>query len=307
LSTGNKPASPRERAQAHPDPRRAERLKEIVQDPSYLEADDDVDFLHQDETRGVRLQLDYLKAELNLRAHGIEKTIAIFGSTRLLEPDIARQQLASARQRATANSSDPALQRALKLAEHRLALSAYYEVGRELGRLVGHCGDPRIAVLTGGGPGGMEAANRGAFEVGAKNVGLNITLPHEQEPNPYLTPGLCMRFHYFAMRKLHFMKRAAALIALPGGYGTMDELFCALTLLQTHSMPPLPVVLVGETYWRKVFDVDFLVEVGSIDEKDRDLFWYAETAKEAWEGILAWHERNGSPLLDMLASCRGQS
>jgi hypothetical protein len=144
----------------------------------------------------------------------------------------------------------------------------------------------------------MEAANRGAFEAGADTVGLNITLPREQYPNPYLTPGLCLQFHYFALRKLHFMKRAAAIVALPGGYGTLDELFGALTLIQTRKVAPMPVVLVGEAYWRGVFDVEFLVDSGSIENEDSELFWYAETAAQAWDDIRAWYELNGTPLLD---------
>jgi uncharacterized protein (TIGR00730 family) len=155
----------------------------------------------------------------------------------------------------------------------------------------------RIVVLTGGGPGIMEAANRGAFDVGAKSAGLNIRLPHEQFPNPYITPELCFRFHYFALRKLHFLLRARALVAFPGGYGTFDELFETLTLVQTRTIKPVPVVLVGENYWRKAFDVDFLVEEGVIAPEDRELFWFAETAQEVWEGILYWHAANGTPLL----------
>jgi uncharacterized protein (TIGR00730 family) len=279
--------------EAHVD----ERLHAIMHDPSYVQADNDVNFLQEDETRGVRLQLDFIKAEQILQSQGIDRTIVIFGSTRLREPAAAERELAAAKQSAADHPQDSACKRALQLAEHRMALSAYYDVGRQLGRLVGQCGNPRLAVLTGGGPGGMEAANRGAFDVGAKSVGLNITLPNEQYPNPYLTPGLCMRFHYFAMRKMHFVKRAAALVALPGGFGTMDELFCALTLIQTRKTAPIPVVLIGEAYWRNVFNAEFLAEVGSIDDEDRELFTYAETAGEAWAGILAWHEQNGSPLL----------
>ena len=142
----------------------------------------------------------------------------------------------------------------------------------------------------------MEAANRGAWEAGAKSIGLNITLPHDQYPNPYLTPGLCFRFHYFALRKLHFLLRAKALVAFPGGYGTLDELFETLTLIQTRKIKPLPVILVGESYWRKAIDFDFLAEEGVIDEEDRELFWFAETAIDIWEGILQWHEANGTPL-----------
>jgi hypothetical protein len=156
--------------------------------------------------------------------------------------------------------------------------------------------DCRLVVMTGGGPGIMEAANRGAFDVGGKSVGLNISLPHEQYPNPYVTPDLCVRFHYFALRKLHFLLRTRALVAFPGGYGTLDELFETLTLVQTRKISPVPIVLVGESYWRRAVDVDFLVDEGVIAEEDRELFWYAETAQEIWSGILRWHEANGTPL-----------
>jgi uncharacterized protein (TIGR00730 family) len=154
-----------------------------------------------------------------------------------------------------------------------------------------------VLLMTGGGPGIMEAANRGAFDVGAPSAGLNIALPHEQFPNPYVTPDLCFRFHYFAMRKLHFLLRARALVAFPGGYGTLDEVFETLTLVQSRTIPAVPVVLVGESYWRRLVDIDFLVDEGVIDVEDRELFWYAESAAEIWSTILAWNERNGTPLL----------
>ena len=150
--------------------------------------------------------------------------------------------------------------------------------------------------MTGGGPGMMEAANRGSFDVGAKTVGLNIDLPHEQYPNPYVTPDLCLRFHYFALRKLHFVMRAKALVAFPGGFGTLDELFEILTLVQTRKMKPVPIVLVGEAYWRRAVDFDFLLDEGVIAQEDRALFWFAETAEEIWRGILHWHEAAGEPL-----------
>jgi uncharacterized protein (TIGR00730 family) len=150
--------------------------------------------------------------------------------------------------------------------------------------------------MTGGGPGIMEAANRGAYDAGAETIGLNIHLAHEQYPNPYITPELCFRFHYFAIRKLHFLLRAKALVAFPGGYGTLDELFETLALVQTRTIKPVPVVLVGERYWQRVFNADFLVEEGVIDPEDRELFWFADTAEEIWEGILEWYERSGEPL-----------
>jgi len=151
--------------------------------------------------------------------------------------------------------------------------------------------------MTGGGPGIMEAANRGAHDVGAESIGLNITLPNEQFPNPYVTPELCFSFHYFAMRKLHFLMRARALVAFPGGYGTLDELFEVLSLAQTRKIAPVPVILVGESYWRRAFDPDFLVGEGVIDPEDRDLFWFVESAEDAWRDILSWYETIGRPLL----------
>jgi uncharacterized protein (TIGR00730 family) len=175
-------------------------------------------------------------------------------------------------------------------------------VAREFGRLVSAMnqtanGQHRV-VVTGGGPGIMEAANRGAFDIGAKSIGLNISLPHEQYPNPYITPDLCFNFHYFAMRKLHFLLRAKALVAFPGGYGTFDELFEVLTLVQTRKIKPIPVVLVGESYWRRAVNLDFMVDEGVIDKEDRELFWFAETAQEIWNGILHWHDASGEPLRD---------
>lgn len=284
------------------------RLTAIMQHPAYLEADRDVAFLHTDRSRGLRLQLDYQKAEDALEAHGITRTIVIFGSTRLREPQTARSELEAAR-RIAAERADEASAKALRMAERRLEMSRYYDVGVDLGRLVGKSDAPGLAVVTGGGPGGMEAANRGAFEAGAPTVGLNIKLPREQFPNPYVTPGLCMQFHYFAMRKLHFMARAAAIVALPGGFGTLDELFCALTLIQTRKAAPLPVVLIGEAYWRAVINVEALHDAGSIDEEDAELFWYVETAEEAWESIRTWHACNGTSLdalRDMAETQQGQ-
>lgn len=306
-----RPAHPTQRQEPlpweHPKPAEEEvdsvaRIKAITQHPSYREPDRDVDFLHKDATRGVRLQLDYLKAEQGLVERQVRHTIVVFGSTRLREPETARRELANARRAAATAPSDANLARKLKLAERRMELAKYYDVGRELGRLVGMAGggpqDSSLIVMTGGGPGGMEAANRGAYEVGAQTAGLNITLPREQYPNPYVTPGLCFQFHYFALRKLHFMKRAAAIVALPGGFGTLDELFGALTLMQTRKVPPMPLVLIGEAYWRNVFDADYLTEVGSIAPEDAELFWYAETAAEAWADIKTWHQSNGSTLFE---------
>ncbi len=282
---------------AEDDAAAPERVRRIVESRTYLPADEDPSFLRHPETRGVRLQLDYQKPETYLRAAGVRHTIVVFGSTRLCEPAAARRRLEEARKREAAAAGDPELRRAVDIAERVLAKSRYYDVAREFGRIVGRLGDEpasdRLVVVTGGGPGIMEAANRGAFDVGAKSVGLNITIPREQFPNPYVTPGLCFRFHYFAMRKLHFLLRARALVAFPGGYGTFDELFETLTLVQTRTIPPLPVVLVGAEYWRRAVDFRFLVDEGTIAPEDADLFWFAESAQEIWDGIEEWWRRNG--------------
>ena len=199
-----------------------------------------------------------------------------------------------------ADPGNAELERRLAITERLHANGRYYKVAREFSRLVGGANQgmrkPHTVIMTGGGPGIMEAANRGAFDAGAASVGLNIDLPHEQYPNPYVTPDLCFRFHYFALRKLHFLLRAKALVAFPGGYGTLDELFEVLTLVQTRKIKPIPVVLVGEAFWRRAVDFDFLLDEGVIDPEDRNLFWFAETAEEIWHGILRWYDAIGAPL-----------
>jgi uncharacterized protein (TIGR00730 family) len=283
------------------DPEARERVARILASPSYRRTDQDIDILRRDELRPTRLQLDYLKPELILQDHGVVSTIVVFGGTRIVEPRAAKSRLERARARAAQNPNDQAAQRRVQVAERVRAKSKYYDVAREFGRLVGRSGsgplDCRLVVVTGGGPGIMEAANRGAGDVGAKSVGLNITLPEEQFPNPYITPELCFQFHYFALRKMHFLMRAKALVAFPGGYGTLDELFETLCLVQTRKVDPLPVVLVGEDYWRKVFDAEYLAAEGVIDEEDADLFTFAETAEEIWSTILEWYRQSDIPLL----------
>lgn len=283
------------------DPEAPERVRALLESPTYRQADRDLEFLDSDDTRGVRLQIDYLKPELAMRRRGVEHTIVVFGSTRIREPAAAERRVRELEAELEAASGDAELERQLGIAKRLLEKSHYYDVARELGRLVGQCGtdhfDCRVLVMTGGGPGIMEAANRGADDVGAASIGLNISLPREQFPNPYIAPELCFRFHYFAMRKLHFLLRARALVAFPGGYGTFDELFETLTLVQTRTIQPVPVVFVGEQYWRRAVDFDFLVDEGVIEREDRELFWFAESAEDVWQSILAWHERRGSPLL----------
>jgi uncharacterized protein (TIGR00730 family) len=277
------------------DPEAPERVGRIIASPSYRIATEDPDFLQSDDTRGLRLLLDYLKPELALQRRGVERTIVVFGGTRICEPDEARRRVDAACARLAAAGGPqaaPDLAARLDVAERVLAASRYYEVARELGRLIGEANDddghPTTLVMTGGGPGIMEAANRGAFDAGAETIGLNIALPHEQYPNPYVTPELCFQFHYFALRKFHFMQRARALVAFPGGYGTLDELFEVLNLVQTRVMKPIPIVLVGVDFWRRAVDFDFLLAAGVIDVEDRSLFWFAETAQEVYESLIAW-------------------
>jgi uncharacterized protein (TIGR00730 family) len=303
------PAHPDRRREALPwqqpkaieeDPEAMGRVQAILKNPSHRPADTDTAFLAKDDLRGVRLQIDYLKPELLLCEHEIAHAIVVFGSTRICEPAAALRKVRELRALLEVDENNGELRRRLAVAERIQDKSRYYEVAREFGRLVATAnrdtGKRHTAIMTGGGPGMMEAANRGAFDVGAKSVGLNISLPHEQYPNPYVTPELCFSFHYFALRKLHFLLRAKALVAFPGGYGTLDELFEVLTLIQTRKIKPIPVVLVGEAYWRRAVDVDFLVDEGVIDSEDRELFWFAETAQEVWNSILHWHATSGEPL-----------
>jgi hypothetical protein len=276
-----------------------ERVRRLLASPSYRQADEDPALLQQPAMRGVRLQLDYWKAENLLQAHAIEHTIVVFGSTRIPEPAEADRRLDAARAALAASPDDAERKRALHSAERVHEKSRFYDIAREFGRIVGRAGTKdhalKLVVMTGGGPGIMEGANRGAFDVGAHSVGLKITLPHPQFPNPYLTPELCFRFHYFAMRKLHFLQRARALVVFPGGYGTMDELFETLALVQTRKIAPVPIILVGEDFWRRAVDFSFLVDEGVIDPEDLELFWFAETAAGIWVDINEWHRRKGDP------------
>jgi uncharacterized protein (TIGR00730 family) len=294
-----KPLPERAPKPAHEDPTAPERVAAILASPSYRPADRDPDFLAWDAVRGVRLQIDYHKAELLLERHRIEHTIVVFGSTRLAEPASAAAAVRTLEDAVTRAPAEQELARRLAVARRQLENSRYYDEARALGRLVGRASPlatgGHVVVMTGGGPGIMEAANRGACDVGAKTVGLNITLPHEQYPNPYVTPELCFSFHYFAIRKLHFLHRARALVAFPGGFGTLDELFETLTLIQTRKMPAVPVVLVGRAYWERVFDLEFLLAEGTIDAEDRELFGYAESGAEAWDIICRWHAAAGTP------------
>ena len=247
----------------------------------------DPEFLLRHETRSIRLQIEMLKTELELDKREIDHTIVVYGSARLPSPEMAVQ----ARQEAE-RSGDPAL---LKRAEHMERGAEHYQAARRFGRLVAEysIGKPRdthLYICTGGGPGIMEAANRGASEAGEPTIGLNITLPHEQFSNPYVTPALNFKFHYFALRKMHFMIRAKALVAFPGGFGTLDELFEVLTLVQTGKAKPVPIILFGSDYWKRLINFDMLVEEGTISAQDLDLFHYTDDPVQAWQHIQRFYQ-----------------
>ncbi|BDR08051.1 3-isopropylmalate dehydrogenase [Comamonas testosteroni] len=247
----------------------------------------DPEFMFRRETRGIRMQLEMLKPDLTQIERGIEHTVVVYGSARFVDMEQARQQLAEAKA-----SGDT---QRMALAERGMRNAERYEAARAFARIVATEGmkqapSERFYICTGGGPGIMEAANRGAHDAGAPNVGLNIYLPHEQHGNPYITPGLSFKFHYFALRKMHFMMRAKALVAFPGGFGTMDELFEVLTLVQTHKSKPVPVILFGTEFWKRVLNFDVLVEEGTISAKDLNLFRYTDDPAEAWSFIQQFYQ-----------------
>lgn len=253
---------------------------------SYRLAYQDDEFILRDELRPVRLQLELLKPELILQQNHIESTVVVFGSARIPDPATAEARLVSAEALYRKNKNDDALKQKVDIARRALANSKYYEEARKLGGLISsNTAKDKMVVITGGGPGIMEAANRGAHEAGIPSIGMNVVLPFEQAPNPYITPELTFQFHYFAIRKMHLLMRARALAAFPGGFGTLDELFETLTLIQTQKVTPIPILLFGQEFWERVIDFNALVEEGTISPKDLDLFQYVETAEEAWEII----------------------
>jgi uncharacterized protein (TIGR00730 family) len=254
----------------------------VLPSDAYRFAFADPEFMLRRETRGIRFQLELLKPDLEQAAKGVQNTVVVFGSARFREPQEAQKKL----QEAQASQNPKAIRQAQALVRN----AQYYDQARAFARLVAQhsatC-DPneQLYIATGGGPGIMEAANRGAHDEGALNVGLNISLPHEQEPNPYISPELTFKFHYFALRKMHFVMRAKALVAFPGGFGTLDELFEVLTLVQCHKAKPVPIVLFGSDYWKRFIHFEVLVEEGVISEEDLQLFKYADDAHSAWAVI----------------------
>jgi uncharacterized protein (TIGR00730 family) len=268
-------------------------LQNYANDGNPLEADAyrlafaDPEFLLRRETRGIRFQLEMLKPDIDQTEQGIENTIVVFGSARFPSPEEAQASLEEAQLNGNAAS--------LMLAQRNLRNAHFYDQARLFARLVaGYSAhqrrEERLFISTGGGPGIMEAANRGAHEMGAPSVGLNIALPHEQNANPYVTPTLSFKFHYFALRKMHFMMRAKALVAFPGGFGTLDELFEIITLVQTKKSKPVPIVLFGTDYWKRLFNTNVMIEEGVISPNDLQLFTYVDDPQSAWDAIRTFYD-----------------
>ena len=255
-----------------------------TRDPAYKLAFRDTDFLLREELRPVRFQLELLKCEMLLEEAGIGSTLVCYGSARIPSPEMAEAALAAA--------TTPERK---AVTERLVANSKYYEQARRLGHIASSCGIAengmrQFVVCSGGGPSIMEAANRGAVEAGAETIGLNIVLPHEQAPNQYVTPHLAFQFHYFALRKMHFLLRAKAVAVFPGGFGTLDEFMELLTLVQTGKMKPIPILLFGKEFWNKVINFDALAEEGVVNADDLKLFSWVETAEDAWAKIEEFYE-----------------
>ena len=247
----------------------------------------DPEFLLRRETRGIRFQLEMLKPDLEQQAQGIENTIVVFGSARFNSLEDSQKHLEAAQ---AANNPE-----AILAAQRTLRNAKYYDQARQFGTLVAQYSQQlapadRLYICTGGGPGIMEAANRGAHDIGVPTLGLNIALPHEQSANAYVTPSLSFKFHYFAARKMHFMMRAKAMVAFPGGFGTLDELFEVITLVQTKKASPVPIILFGSDYWKRLINFDVLVEEGAVSPEDLSLFMTTDTPQEAWDFIRAFYK-----------------
>lgn len=290
--------SEKKKAQNFTDDDLNEKTNVLLRSPSYTKAYEDELFMQGDDARELRLLSEYLKAESAFDHKHILSTIIVFGSARILPPDRAAKVLAEAQANVEKNPDSAKALAGVAKAKERVELSRYYEMAREFAEIVSEHNQiydmadhsDRVKYLdyvicTGGGPGIMEAANRGASDAGGISIGLNIALPFEQRPNPFITPDLCFQYHYFAIRKLHFMMKARALVVFPGGFGTFDELFEGLTLRQTRRMQALPIIMFGEKFWRTCINFEYLVETGMISPQDLELFTFVETPQEAWDAI----------------------
>jgi hypothetical protein len=272
----------------------SKRLHDIVNHSSYRLAFHDHEFIRREDMRPLRFELELLKPEILLIEQGVRSTIVVFGGTQVTDEPEAREALERLREQLSRAPDDPTLRREVKRAERIQAKAHYYRECRQFARIVSEhnkkYGDGEFIVMTGGGPGIMEAANRGAYDVSSDSIGLNITLPFEQVPNPYITPGMCFQFNYFAIRKMHFLLRAKALVCFPGGFGTLDELFTTLTLRQTERMQKIPIILYGRAYWQRVIDFQFLADEGVVRDEHLELFQYADSPQEAWQIIADFHQ-----------------
>ena len=267
-------------------------LKAILDSPSYVPAERDTAFLARNELRPVRMQLELLKPEMALTERDIDSTVVVYGSLRILDRPVLEHDRKFLDAQLADQPDDPRLARELARIKRLLAKTHYYEEARRFAQIVSSrvaADGKKYVVVTGGGPGIMEAANRGAHDAAAPSIGLKITVQDEQFPNPYITPELCFQFHYFALRKMHFLLRARALVVFPGGFGTLDELFDALTLRQTQRMQEIPIIMYGRRYWERVIDFQFLADEGVIADEDLELVSYAETPEEIWKIIAHFH------------------
>ncbi|MDR1479887.1 MAG: LOG family protein [Planctomycetaceae bacterium] len=277
-------------------------VQSLIDSPSYRIAYHDAEFISGDAARSIRLQLELAKPDVLMQRLGIRSTVIVFGSARIVSREVAESRLSDVLLRKASLPDGVELRDEESRARRAIELSEYYELAREFAKIVSEDNLERernentdgsiihdYVICTGGGPGIMEAANRGAYDAGALSVGLNIYLPYEQRPNPYVSRDLCFQFHYFAVRKLHFMLRAKALVTCPGGFGTFDELFEALTLRQTQRMQPIPIIIFGEDFWRSAVNFDHLVQSGVIDRGDLQLFHFTDSPKDAWNIIKSFH------------------
>ena len=267
----------------------SKNLNLIINSDTYKLAYEDIDLLNRNEMRGVRMLLEITKPDLILEENKILSTIIIFGGASIAEESKTKEKIDDIKKLIKKNPSSVLLKRNLNRLENLLSMSHYYQSAREFSKLASINNQSKSCnshvIVTGGGPGIMEAANRGAFEANCKSIGLNISLPNEQIPNAFITPGLCFKFNYFALRKIHFVMRSIGAVFFPGGFGTLDELFELLTLRQTGMKNKIPIILFGREYWNKIINFKYLADLGLISDEHLNLFEYADTASEAWEII----------------------
>ncbi len=276
------------------DDEKLKQIDKLKHSKSYKKAYEDLEFLRSDELRPVRLQLELLKPQMILDKHKVENTIVCFGSARIFNKEDSIKRIKILKEKLKKDPDNKFLEEKLKDARILLKSANYYEEARKFAKIASTktINGKKFIIVTGGGPGIMEAANRGAYESGEKSIGLNITLPMEQDPNPYISEEFCFRFHYFAIRKMHFVMRAKAMVAFPGGFGTMDELFEVLTLIQTGKKRRMPVILLGKSFWKKAVNFNLLAEMRYISKEDLNIITYVDKAEEAWKVIEEFYKNH---------------